>query len=65
MSLYLKRLSRTNARLDVLVQTETDLQAQFRELTKLRELFRTAQADRQNGARGFGPAPLRTEQSRL
>ena len=58
MSLYLKRLSLANARLDVLIQTETDLQAQFRELMKLREQFRTAQADRQNVARARKPAPV-------
>jgi hypothetical protein len=60
MSLYLKRLSRTNARLDVLIRTKTDLQAQFLELMKLREQFRTTQlsADRQNVARAFEPAPV-------
>ena len=60
MSLYLKRLSLTNARLEILTRTETDLQAQFLELMTLREQFRTAQlsADRQNVARVFEPAPV-------
>jgi hypothetical protein len=60
MSLYLKRLSLTDARLDVLIRTETDLQAQFLEIMKLREQFRTTQlsADRQRLARAFEPAPV-------
>jgi hypothetical protein len=60
MSLNLKRLSLTNARLEILTRTETDLQAQFLELTKLREQFRTAQlsADLQSVARARKPAPV-------
>jgi hypothetical protein len=60
MSLYLKRLSLTNARLEILTRTETDLQAQFLELMMLREQFRTAQlsADLQSVARAFEPAPV-------
>jgi hypothetical protein len=42
MSLYLKRLSLTNARLEILARTETDLRARFLELMMLREQFRTA-----------------------
>jgi hypothetical protein len=60
MSLNLKRLSLVNARLEILTQTETDLDAQFLELMKRREQVRTAQlsADRQNVARARKPAPV-------
>jgi hypothetical protein len=60
MSLNLKRLSLTNARLEILTRKETDLQAQFLELTKLREQFRTAQlsADLNSAAPAFEPAPV-------
>jgi hypothetical protein len=60
MSLNLKRLSLTNARLEILTRTETDLEAQFLELMKLREQFRAAQlsADLQNVARARKPAPV-------
>jgi hypothetical protein len=60
MSLNLKRLSLTNARLEVLARTEADLQAQFLELMEMREQFRTAQlsADLQDVARAFEPAPV-------
>jgi hypothetical protein len=60
MSLYLKRLSLTNARLEILARTETDLRARFLELMTLREQFRTAQlsADLQSVARAFEPAPV-------
>ena len=60
MSLNLKRLSLANARLEILTRTENDLQAQFLELTKLREQFRTAQlsADLQSVARARKPAPV-------
>ena len=59
MSLNLKRLSLTNARLEVLARTKTDLQAQFLELMEMREQFRTAQrsADLQSVARARKPAP--------
>jgi hypothetical protein len=43
MSLNLKRLSIANARLEMLTRTETDLHAQFLELTELRERLREAQ----------------------
>ncbi|WP_146686765.1 hypothetical protein [Bradyrhizobium canariense] len=58
----LKRLSLLDARLEILTRTETDLQAQFLELMKLREQFRTAQlsADLQNVARVLKPAPVVT-----
>jgi hypothetical protein len=42
MSLYLKRLSLTNVRLEILTREDTDLQAQFLELMELREQVRTA-----------------------
>jgi hypothetical protein len=60
MSLNSKRLSLANARLEILTRTETDLQAQFLELTKLREQFRTAQlsADLPSVARARKPAPV-------
>ena len=60
MSLYSKRLSLTNARLEILTRTEADLQAQFLELMELREQVRTAQlsADLQNVARARKPAPV-------
>jgi hypothetical protein len=60
MSLYLKRLSFTNARLEIFTRTGADLQAQLLELMKLREQFRTAQlsADLQNVARARKPAPV-------
>jgi len=59
MSLNLKRLSLTNARLEVLARTKADLQAQFLELMEMREQFRTAQrsADLQSVARARKPAP--------
>ena len=58
MSLSLKRLCFTRARLEVLARTKADLQAQFLELMKLREQVRTAQlsADLQNVARSRRPA---------
>ena len=60
MSLNLKRLPRANARLEILTQTETDLQAQFLELMKLREQVREAQlsADLQTATRARKPAPV-------
>jgi hypothetical protein len=60
MSLNLKRLSLVNARFEILNRTETDLQAQFLELMKLRERLREVQlsADLQNVARAFEPAPV-------
>jgi hypothetical protein len=60
MSLNLKRLSLTNARLEILTRRKTDLQAQFLELMKLREQFRTAQlsADLEDVARARRPAPV-------
>ena len=60
MSLYSKRVSLTNARREVLTRTETDLQAQFLELIKLREQVRTAQfsADLEDVARASEPAPV-------
>jgi len=60
MSLNLKRLSLTNARLEVLTRTEANLQAQFLELMELREQVRTTQlsADRQSVARARKPAPV-------
>ena len=56
----LKRLSLTNARLKILTRTETDLQAQFLQLIKLRQQVRTAQlsADLQSVARASEPAPV-------
>jgi hypothetical protein len=63
MSLNLKRLSLTNARLEILTRTETDLQAQLLQLVKLREQFRTAQlsADLQRVERASEPAPVIAE----
>jgi hypothetical protein len=60
MSLNLKRLSLTNARLEIFTRTESDLQAQFLELMELREQVRTARlsADLQNVARARKPAPV-------
>jgi hypothetical protein len=60
MSLSLKRLCFTRARLEVLARTKADLQAQFLELMKLREHVRTAQlsADPQNVAQARKPAPV-------
>jgi len=60
MSLNLKRLSRANAQLEILTRTETDLQAQFLELMKLREQVRAAQlsADLQTTTRARKPAPI-------
>ena len=60
MSVNLKRLSLTNARLEILTRTETDLQAQFLQLMKLREQVRTAQlsADLQRAERASEPAPV-------
>ena len=60
MNLDLKRLSFINARFEILTQTETDLEAQFRELMKLSERARKAQlsADLQNEARARKPAPV-------
>jgi len=60
MSLNSKRLSLINARLKILTRTETDLRAQFLQLMKLREQFRTAQlsADLQSVARASEPAPV-------
>jgi hypothetical protein len=60
MSLNLKRLSIANARLEMLTRTETDLHAQFRELTELRERLREAQvsADLQSAKRAQEPAPV-------
>jgi hypothetical protein len=59
MSLNLKRLSLASARLKILTRTETDLQAQFLELLKLREQVRKAQlsADLQAATR-VQPAPV-------
>jgi len=53
MNLNLKRFSRANAWLEILIQTETDLKVQFLELTELRERLREAQlsADLQNATR--------------
>jgi hypothetical protein len=60
MSLSLKRLSFTSARLEILARTKADLQAQFLELMKLREQVRTAQlsANLQNMVRARKPAPV-------
>jgi hypothetical protein len=60
MSLNSKRLSRANALLAMLTRTETDLHAQFLELTELRERLREVQlsADLQGVARAREPAPL-------
>jgi hypothetical protein len=60
MSLNLKRLSLLDARLEILTRTETDLQAQFLELMKLREQVREAQlsADLQNTTRARKPASV-------
>jgi hypothetical protein len=60
MSLSLKRLSFTSARLEILARTKADLRAQFLELMKLREQVRTAQlsADLQNMVRARKPAPV-------
>jgi len=59
MSLNLKRLSRAKARLRILTRIQTDLHAQFLELTELRERVREARlsADLQNAARAQKPAP--------
>jgi hypothetical protein len=59
MSLVSKRLSLVNARLEILTRQETDLHAQFLELTELRESLREAQlsADLQSVARAREPAP--------
>ena len=59
MSLNLKRLPLANARLKILTRTETDLQAQFLELLKLREEVRKVQlsADLQDATR-VQPAPV-------
>jgi hypothetical protein len=59
MSLNLKRLSLTNARLEILTHQEADLQAQLLELTKLRERFQTARvsADLRGGVRARKPEP--------
>jgi hypothetical protein len=60
MSLDLKRLSRAKARLRILTRIQTDLHAQFLELTELRERVREARlsADLQNAARAEKPAPV-------
>jgi hypothetical protein len=60
MSLNLKRLSRAKARLRILTRIQTDLHAQFLELTELRERVREARlsADLQNAARAEKPAPV-------
>jgi hypothetical protein len=60
MSLNLKSLSVANARLEMLTRTETDLHAQFLELTELRERLREAQlsADLQKATRARKPAPV-------
>jgi hypothetical protein len=60
MGLNLKRLSLLNARLEMLTRIETDLHAQFLELTELRERLREAQlsADLQNATRARKPAPV-------
>jgi hypothetical protein len=60
MSLELKRLSRANARLEILTRTETDLEAQFLELMKLRERLQEAQlsTDLQKTTRVRKPAPV-------
>jgi hypothetical protein len=60
MSLDLKRLSPTNAWLEILTRIEADLPAPFLELMKLREQSRTAQlsADLPNVARARKPAPV-------
>ena len=60
MSLYLKRSSLTNARLEIFARTEADFHAQFLELMKLREQVRTAQLSAllQNDARARKPAPV-------
>lgn len=59
MNLNLKRLSLATARLEILIQAETDLKAQFLELAELRERLRQAQlsADLQNVPRARKPAP--------
>jgi hypothetical protein len=58
MGLNSKRLSLANARLEMLTRIETDLHAQFLELTDLRERLREAQlsADLENATRA--PAPV-------
>lgn len=60
MSLNLKRLSLTTARLEILTRTETELRAQFSELTKLRGRFRKTQltADPGNATRTRKRAPI-------
>ena len=60
MSLDLKRLSIANARLEALTRTDTNLHAQFLELTELRERLREAQlsADLQKAKRARKPVPV-------
>ena len=60
MDLNLKRLSLANARLEMLTRIEGELQAQFVELTELRERLREAQlsADLQDATRARKPAPV-------
>jgi hypothetical protein len=60
MSLDSKRLSRTNARLELLTRTETDLHAQFLELTELRERVRKGRTlgGSPKGTRARKPAPV-------
>ena len=71
MTLNLKHLSLSSARLEILTRTKADLQAQFLELIELHEQVRTAQlsADQQNVARARKPAlvviPAAAEHVRL
>jgi hypothetical protein len=60
MSLNLKSLSISNARLEMFTRTETDLHAQFLELSELRERLREAQlsAELPNATRAQKPAPV-------
>jgi hypothetical protein len=60
MSLNLKSLSIANARLEMLTRTQTDLHAQFLELTELRERLREAQlsTDLQKAPRLESPRQL-------
>jgi hypothetical protein len=60
MGLNFKGLSLANARLEILARIETDLHAQFLELTELRERLREAQllADLQSATRARKPAPV-------
>ena len=53
-------LSFANARLEILTRIETDLHAQFLELTELRERLREAQlsADPQSATQARKPAPV-------